>query len=193
MPLTYPEQSDHGRALEGMMGTGHKLEELVEPGSGTRLARRWRLLLAHDATASTCNALIESIEDALGNVDIYESPSVDDARDVLRGSLIDAPSPAAASRFDLCLVCLDLPPAPAGGVRLAQELRKQGLPVVLVTRSLRWIPASAASLRELPWVTPDASSSEVARAVGEAMAAFELVADATWPTAFAPARHAGGE
>ncbi|MFT3770952.1 MAG: hypothetical protein QM820_36500 [Minicystis sp.] len=146
--------------------------------------------MAHDATASTCNPLIDAVEEALGNVDIYESPSIDDARDALRTSVIDVPS-LADPRFDLAMVCLDLPPAPAGGVRLAQELRRQGLPVVLITRSLRWIPTSAASLRELPWVTPDASPTEVARAVGEAMASFEVVADGTWPSALA--RQAGGE
>ena len=55
-------------------------------------------------------------------------------------------------------------------MRLAQEALKCGLPVVLVTRSLRWIPPSAAALRELPWVVPDATVTDVARAVGEAMA-----------------------
>ncbi len=55
-------------------------------------------------------------------------------------------------------------------MRLAQEFVRDGLPVILVTRSLRWIPASANALRELPWVTPDAGAAEVSRAVGEAMA-----------------------
>lgn len=169
------------------MATGHKFGEAVEPGSGTRLARRWRLLLAHDATAATCNSLLDAIEGGLGNVDIYESSSVDDARDALRHSMVDADLfaiEAAASlpaRFDVCLVCLDLPPAPAGGVRLAQELVRQGLPVVLITRSLRWIPPTAAALRELPWISPDATETEVARAVGEAVASVGIVADSSWP------------
>lgn len=156
------------------MGTGNKLGEVVEPGSGLRKARRFRLLLAHDASASTCNALIDAIEGALGNVDVYESSSVDDARDSLRASLADADTPWMddGPRFDLAMVCLDLPPAPAGGVRLAQELSRRGLPVVLITRSLRWIPASAAALRELPWIPPDADASEVSRAVAEAMASL---------------------
>lgn len=177
------------------MGTGHKFGEPVEPGSGMRLARRWRLLLAHDATASTCDPLIDAIEGALGNVDIYESASVDDARDVLRSSVADHDAPFGhdvGARFDLCMICLDLPPAPTGGVRLAQEMRRHGLPVVLITRSLRWIPPSAAALRELPWVPPDATQAEVARAVGEAMASLGVVADGTWPAA-ASARQAGGE
>jgi hypothetical protein len=143
------------------MGTGHKLGQPVEDGSGMRPARRWRLLLAHDATASTCDPLIDAIEGALGNVDVNESSSVDDARVAL-----------LSARFDLCLVCLDLPPAPLGGVRLAQEFVRDGLPVVLITRSLRWIPPSAAALRELPWMPPDATAAEVSRAVGEAMAAI---------------------
>lgn len=175
------------------MGPGRKFGEPVEPESGTRLARRWRLLLAHDATASTCNPLIDALEGALGNVDIYESPSVDDARDALRSSLTDVEAFGIPDgpRFHLCLVCLDLPPAPAGGVRLAQELRQSGLPVVLVTRSLRWIPPSAAALRELPWVTPDATHSEVTRAVGEAMASFGMLADVSWAAELRPA--VGGE
>ena len=155
------------------MRTGSKLGEPVEPGSGMRKARRWRILLAHDASASTCNALIDSIEGALGRVDVYESSSVDDARDSLRTSLDDAeaPWPTDGPRFHVAMVCLDLPPAPAGGVRLAQELSRRGLPVILITRSLRWIPPSAAALRELPWIPPDATAEEVVRAVGLAMAA----------------------
>jgi len=169
-----------------MMGTGHKLEEAVEPGSGPRLVRRWRLLLAHDATSATCDPLLDAIEGALGSVDVYESPSVDDARDALRTSLVegDAVFPTDGARFDLAMVCLDLPPAPAGGVRLAHDLSTRGLPVVLITRSLRWIPASAALVRALPWVPPDASSSDVARAVGEAMEASGIAADGTWPATF---------
>jgi hypothetical protein len=157
-----------------------------------RLARRWRLLLAHDATASTCDPLIDAIEGALGNVDIYESASVDDARDVLRSSVADFERPfdERGARFDVCMICLDLPPAPAGGARLAQEVRRLGLPVVLITRSLRWLPPNAAALRELPWIPPDAGEADVARAVGEAMAAFGGIAGESWATA---ARQVGGE
>lgn len=142
------------------MGTGHELGEPVEAGSGLRRVRRWKLLLAHDATASTCDPLITSIEGAFGNVDVNESSSVEDARVALR-----------TSRFDLCMVCLDLPPAPMGGVRLALQMKEQGMPVVLITRSLRWIPPSATALRDVPWVPPDANATEVARAVGQAIAA----------------------
>ena len=143
------------------MGTGHKLGQAVEDGSGLRLVRRWRLLLAHDASASTCDSLIDAIESALGNVDASESSSVDDARLALH-----------KERFDLCMVCLDLPPAPLGGVRLAGEILHAQVPVVLITRSLRWIPPSAAILRELPWVPPDAGAADVSRAVADAIGAF---------------------
>jgi hypothetical protein len=151
-----------------------------------RLARRWRLLLAHDATATTCDPLLDSIEDALGNVDVYQAPSVDDARDVLRSSAAETDAP----RFDVAMICLDLPPAPTGGVRLAAEMRRDGLPVVLITRSLRWIPPSANALRELPWVTPDAGAGDVARAIGEAVASMGVAADESWPAA---GRASGGE
>jgi hypothetical protein len=135
------------------------------------MARRWRLLLAHDATASTCDLLIDAIEGALGNVDISESSSIDDARVAVRASGHFGDGGLWENRFDVAMVCLDLPPAPLGGVRLAQELVDQGLPVILITRSLRWIPPSAATLRDLPWVPPDAAVADVSRAVGEAMAA----------------------
>lgn len=143
----------------------------MEADSGIRRARRWRLLLAHDATAATCDPLAFAVEAALGNVDITDASSADDARAALQ-----------TSQFDVCLVCLDLAPAPFGGVRLAQELLAEGLPVVLITRSLRWIPASASALRAQPWIPPDAAAAEVATAVGEAVAlAHDTVVDDAEP------------
>jgi DNA-binding NarL/FixJ family response regulator len=141
-----------------MMGTGHKLGEPVEEGSGSglRRVRRWRVLLAHDAVASTCDLLLETIEGALGNVEITESSSVEDARVA-----------AHTGHPDIAMICLDLPPAPVGGVRLAEELVKRGQPVILVTRSLRWIPPTAVALREVAWIPPDADVDDVARAVRE--------------------------
>ena len=62
-----------------------------------------------------------------------------------------------------------------GGVRLAQEVLALDVPVVLVTRSLRWIPQGAAALRELPWVAPDAGVAEVGQAIVDAMARFPSV------------------
>jgi hypothetical protein len=152
------------------------------------------VLLAHDATAATCNSLIDAVEAALGNVDVSESSSVEDARVALRLGPHDG-----APRFHLAMVCLDLPPAPLGGVRLAQEiLGKHRLPVILVTRSLRWIPAWAIALRDLPWVSPDASPEEIAQAVSEAMArthadaGLAIAAGAEGDTELL-ARQAGGE
>ncbi len=150
------------------MGTHRKLGEPVDDKSGLRKARRWRLLLAHDATASTCNPILDAIAGALGNVDVSESSSIYDARLAVGGSRDEGRR--SHPRFHVAMVCLDLPPAPLGGVRLAQELVAAGLPVVLITRSLRWIPTSATALRSLPWVSPDAGPAEVARAIGEAMA-----------------------
>jgi hypothetical protein len=146
---------------EGMMGTGHKLGQPVEDGSesGLRLVRRWKVLLAHDANASTCDLLIDALEGALGNVDIAESSSVEDARVATH-----------TTRYDVALVCLDLSPAPLGGVRLADELVRRGMAVILVTRSLRWIPPTAVALHDLPWIPPDADVDDVSRAVHAAMA-----------------------
>jgi hypothetical protein len=180
------------------MGVAHMLGLPVEAGSSVRPVRRWRVLLAHDATTATCNSLIDTVEAALGNADVSESSSVEDARLSLR----IGPHEGVRARFHLAMVCLDLPPAPLGGVRLAQEiLGKHRLPVILVTRSLRWIPAWAVALRDLPWVTPDATAEEVARAVSQAMAAsFVEARPAPW-TGMANgegdtellARQAGGE
>ncbi len=125
--------------------------------SGVRPVKRWRLLLAHDVNAGTCDPLINAIPGALGSFELSESSSVDDADLALD-----------TGRYDVGLVCLDLPPAPTGGARLAQRMVSMGLPVILVTRSLRWIPASAKALHDLPWLPPHAGSEDLLRAVGEA-------------------------
>jgi hypothetical protein len=144
-----------------MMATARKFGRPMNAGhSGLRLVRRWNVLLAHDATAPTCDALVTAIEDALGNVDINDASSADDARDALRRGW-----------FDVGFVCLDLPPAPAGGVRLAQEVLDEGVPLVLVTRSLRWIPTGTTALQGVPWIPPDADAIAVSTAVAEAVAA----------------------
>jgi hypothetical protein len=129
-----------------------------------------RFLLAHDIGSSTCDALLGSLDEAFDDLEVVEACSVADAENALE-----------QSSFDACLVCLDLPPAPLAGVRLAQAALREAsyrdanrFPsearpgVVLVTRSLRWLPASAAELRDLPWVQPDAGPEEVKRAVADA-------------------------
>jgi hypothetical protein len=135
---------------------------------GTR-PRGWRILVAHDAHATTCDGLLLAVERAFsgttGNIDVTDASSADDARAVLQYAAVDA-----------CLVCLDLPPAPLGGVRFAQEVLELGIPVVLVTRSLRWIPASATDVRDLPWIAPDATDAQVHAAITGAAAA-RLVRD----------------
>lgn len=142
------------------MATGYEFGEPMQGASGIRSVR-WRLLLAHDASATTCDSLALVVESALGAVDITDASSVDDARVALFS--VD---------FHVALVCLDLPPAPVGGVRLAQEVLALDIPVVLITRSLRWIPQSAAALRDLPWAAPDAGEAEVGQAIVEAMTRF---------------------
>lgn len=145
--------------------------------SGSRPVRRWRVLVAHDATLPTCDALILGVERAYGNVEIIEAASVEDALVATR-----AGASARDGGVDLCLVCLDLPPAPQGGTRLAEEVLARGIPLVLVTRSLRWLPADATLLRAQPWVSPEAEDIELARAMGDAIAraglAFDIDGDA---------------
>ncbi len=115
------------------------------------------MLLAHNATAATCDALARILE-ALG-AEVVDASSMEDARLALETEV---------ESFEACLVCLDLPPAPVAGARLATELLDRGCAVVLVTRSLRWLPPDATDLRALPWISPDARSDEVSRAIATA-------------------------
>jgi hypothetical protein len=115
------------------------------------------VLLAHNAAAATCDALAQLIEASLGGAELVDASSIEDARAAI-----------AAEAFDALLICLDLPPAPLAGARLASELVANGYPVVLVTRSLRWLPPDATALRELPWIPPDAPADDVARAIAAA-------------------------
>lgn len=133
-----------------------------KPPLGATAARaRRRILLAHDAQSPTCDALVEALGEALGEVEIAESSSADHAAALL-----------ARERWDACLVCLDLPPAPTAGVRLAElavaARGRDAAPVVLVTRSLRWLPARATELHALAWVAPDASAADLAQALDAA-------------------------
>jgi hypothetical protein len=128
--------------------------------SAARSLKLWRILLARDATASTCEPFVRALEVAFPRLEIVDATSVEDGRLALHGE-----------PFDAVCVCLDLPPAPAGGVRLAKHALIEGQPLVLVTRSLRWLPADAFEMRDRPWVAPDASVEDIVRAVAEAVPA----------------------
>jgi len=147
------------------MALGQGLGETVNTRASLLPRRLWRFLLAHNSSGHTCDSLILSVERALGNVDIIDATSVDQALAELQGV-----------SFDATFVCLDLPPAPIAGARLAQDILYNGGAVVLVTRSQRWIPASAVALQRLPWITPDASPAAVAKAVTDAIADAEAMA-----------------
>ena len=128
-------------------------ESMRPPRSGTRIVGRVRILLAHDMS-SACDSLASSIESAMGDVEIIDVSSVDAGRATLH-----------SMKLSVCFICLDLPPAPQGAVRLATEAIRVGAPFVLVTRSLRWLPASATTLHDVPWVPPDATPAAVTTAV----------------------------
>jgi hypothetical protein len=124
---------------------------------------RWRVLLAHDGKLGTCDRLLQVIVEAMDDVQLLDAPSADAARDLLRRTPVD-----------VCFVCLDLPPAPQGGIRFAQELVRAGCPLILVTRSLRWLPGTAAELKVVPWIPPEAEATSVVRAVDQALAEVDL-------------------
>lgn len=125
-------------------------------------ASRWRVLLAHDGGLTTCDPLFEEIALAIDDVEVFDAPSTEAARAILRRTAVD-----------VCFVCLDLPPSPLGGIKFAQELVRAGCPLVLITRSLRWLPKTAAELRVLPWIPPEASAADVLHAIDEAVGDFD--------------------
>jgi hypothetical protein len=127
--------------------------------TGETAAPRLRVLVARDSRLSTCDAMVRGLERAMEGCEIVEAFSVE-------GALSTAES---SGPFDVCLVCLDLPPAPRGGSRLAEELMADGHAVVLITRSLRWLPAGDQALRSLPWVTPEADTRAVLEAIQTAI------------------------
>lgn len=131
-----------------------------------------RVLVARDSRLSTCDAMVSGLERTLEGCEIVEAFSVEGALGMARSN----------GPFDVCLVCLDLPPAPRGGCRLAEELMADGQAVVLITRSLRWLPAGDQALRSLPWVTPEASLDAVREAIQTAI-------DARAPASAPPASH----
>jgi hypothetical protein len=147
-----------------MTSTSQRLGSSDRPSfAANKVESRWRVLLAHDGRLSTCDHLLEVIVAAMDDVQIIDAPSADSARDFLRRKLVD-----------VCFVCLDLPPAPSGGIHLAQELVRAGCPLILVTRSLRWLPRSAAELKVLPWVAPEADATDIVRAIDEALGEVDL-------------------
>ncbi|MEZ4298664.1 MAG: hypothetical protein R3B70_27180 [Polyangiaceae bacterium] len=122
------------------------------------VATRWRALIAHDGRLGTCDRLFDVLREVMSDAHLIDAPSAESARHLLRRTPVD-----------VCFVCLDLPPTPSGGIKLAQELLRVGLPLILITRSLRWLPRSAADLRALPWIPPEAEAHEVVRAIDEAV------------------------
>ena len=114
------------------------------------------VLVAHDAASATCDRLVGEIQQSYRAT---LATSVQDAGELVRGR-----------KFDVAVVCLDLPPAPRAAARFADFALARALPVVLVTRSLRWLPTGSAHLRLLAWVSPDAGAAELQRAIQESIA-----------------------
>lgn len=131
-----------------------------------------RILFAHDRASGTCEPLGRELQVALGRAfgacDVLSASSLGSAKLALEDVVPD-----------VSFVSLDLPPAPVAGARLAEALVKAGRPVVIVTRSLRWLPPNVPELRALPWVTPDADAASLVEAAREALGARALSAVAT--------------
>lgn len=137
-------------------------------GRDSVLPRRlWRFLLAHDFKAPMCKPLVASVEKALGLVDVVSASSVEEAVEEL-----------SDGSFDMCFVCLNLPPVPNGTARLTSRIMSEGFPVVLVTRSLRWVPPKATHLRGVPWIAPDAPPADVLRVMRTAIREVDFTSQA---------------
>ncbi len=128
------------------------------------------VLVAHDASSTVCDALVDHLVDPVGATKtrrpfaVTRAFSVQDAAELMR-----------TRAFDVALVSLDLQPAPRAAARFADFVLGRGTPVVLVTRSLRWLPPSANHLRMLPWVAPEADGVAVEAAIDDALARARLL------------------
>jgi hypothetical protein len=94
---------------------------------------RWKVLLAHNGALPTCDGLLRRHRRGDGR-------RPDRRRPLGGGSRARPPPPHARRRLPRL-------PRPAAGARaaassLAQDLVRAGCPLVLVTRSLRWLPKS---------------------------------------------------
>jgi hypothetical protein len=122
-------------------------------------------LFAHDVTLGGCRPLLDRLSESveLAGAALTVASSTQDAAEQLRLAR------ARVVAFDVAIVGLDLQPAPLAGVRMAEFALRLHVPVVLVTRSLRWLPIEAAGLRVLPWLSPDADVAAIDAAVAEAL------------------------
>lgn len=156
------------------MARGHEFDDSMQPTrSGRRVVGPRRVLLAH-ADGSACDMLISHIDGIFGEVALLEVNSVEAGRAALH-----------AEPLAVCFVCLDILPAPRGAVRLAQEALRVGVPLVLVARSLRWLPHDADELRKIPWVRPEATAAELTQVIlqaGGLAAAAASAWESDWPT-----------
>lgn len=151
------------------------------------------VLFVHDARSRACDGLIARLADLLevrssaaglllsgsrprareaAAFDLQVVVSAQHAAEALRGA--DAVRGGARDAVDgagdvkLAFVCLDLQPAPVAGTRIAEFAVARGIPVVLVTRSTRWLPQGSA-LNAVPWISPDATSEELVDAMRAAL------------------------
>lgn len=119
------------------------------------------VLFVHDARSRACDGLIARLH-ALVDEDVAVAVSAQSAAEAVR----EAGTGEGAIR--IAFVCLDLQPAPRAGSRIAEFAIARGIPVVLVTRSARWIPQGS-TLEGAPWIPPDATDAQIASAIEAAI------------------------
>lgn len=138
--------------------------------------QRSSILLVHDARSRACDGLRALLDEFASDATWSGQP--EEGVQVA----VSAQSAAEALRegngaWRVVFVCLDLQPAPRAGSRIAEFAVAQGIPVVLVTRSARWIPEGSA-LQSVPWVPPDATLEQVEDAIDRAIeGATEITLD----------------
>lgn len=125
------------------------------------LPRTPSILFVHDARSRACDGLVQRLR-ALVEEEVAVAVSAQSAAEAVRESR------SWEGGIRIAFVCLDLQPAPRAGSRIAEFAIARGIPVVLVTRSARWIPQGS-TLEGAPWIPPDATDEQIARAIEAAI------------------------
>lgn len=130
-----------------------------------QLLRPITVVLAHDTRSRACDMVVDRVAAHLVGTGsrpchVEEAGSLEAAWVAL-----DRARKMRALEEVLVLPCLDLPPAPRGGVTVAGWARSLRLPAIMITHGRRWLPADA-STAPIEILSPMADAAEVARILG---------------------------